>query len=108
MMMTMMITMTMIMGFIMLQFIKPKAAQGAESVSACHDLKAVTYLYAYAVLKYMTIRHAETCENRLRPVNSCVNFVRQTREIYQILPHLVYFKAHWELWNPRGKTVLSK
>ena len=41
-------------------------------------------------------------------VNICVYDVRQTREIYQLLPYSVDFKAPGELWNPLSKTVLSK
>ena len=29
----------------------------------------------------------ETCENSLGLVNNCVYYVRQTREIYQVLPY---------------------
>ena len=49
-----------------------------------------------------------TCENWLSLVNSCVYSARQTREIYQVLPYSVDFKAPAELWNPLRKTVLSK
>ena len=33
-----------------------------------------------------------TCENWLGLVNSCVNYARQTRGIYQVLPYSVDFK----------------
>ena len=49
----------------------------------------------------------ETCENRIDPVNSCVYYARQTREIYQVLPYSVDLKAPMELWNPMSKAVLS-
>ena len=42
------------------------------------------------------------------PVNSYINNARHTREIYQILPYSMDFKALRELWNPLGKTVFSK
>ena len=50
----------------------------------------------------------ETCENWLGLVNSYVYSTRQTREIYQVLPYSVDFKAPQELWNPPSETVLSK
>ena len=43
----------------------------------------------------------ETCENWLNFVHSCVYHNRQTRDIYQVLPYSVVFKAprsfeiHW-------------
>ena len=39
----------------------------------------------------------ETCEDWLGLVNSCVYYVHQTHEIYQVLPYLVDFKALGEL-----------
>ena len=50
----------------------------------------------------------ETCENCLRTVNSYVYYAHQTREIYQVLPYSVDFKALTEIWNPLSKTVPSK
>ena len=51
----------------------------------------------------------ETCENRLVVVKSCVYYTRRTREICQILPYAVDFKAPDGLWNPLGeKITLSK
>ena len=50
----------------------------------------------------------ETCANSLGLVTSCIYYARQTREIYQVLPCAVNFKAPGELWNPLSKTVLSK
>ena len=38
----------------------------------------------------------ESCENHLSLVNSCVDYARQTREIYQALPCSVDFKAPGE------------
>ena len=46
----------------------------------------------------------ETCENWLGLVNSCVYYAHQTREIYQVLPYSMDFKAPVELWNPPVKT----
>ena len=48
----------------------------------------------------------ETCENYLGLVNNCVCYACQIREIYQVLPCSVDFKALEELWNPLSKTVL--
>ena len=39
----------------------------------------------------------EACELWLGFVNSCVYYVYQTRDIYQVLPYSV------ELWNPLSK-----
>ena len=50
----------------------------------------------------------EAFENWLDLVNSCVYYVHQIREIYQVLPYSVDFKAPVELWNPLSKTALSK
>ena len=50
---------------------------------------------------------AETCENWLGLVSSCVYYALQTPEIYQILPYSEDFKAPGEFWNPLSKTVLS-
>ena len=50
----------------------------------------------------------ETCENWLGHVNSCVYYARQTREIYQVPPYSVDFKAPGYLWNPFIKTVLTE
>ena len=50
----------------------------------------------------------ETCENWLGLVNSCIYYVCQTHEIYQVVPYSVDFKAPGELWNPLSKTVCSK
>ena len=44
----------------------------------------------------------ETCENSLGRVNNYVCYVRQTREIYQVLPYSMDVRA------PVSKTVLSK
>ena len=35
----------------------------------------------------------ETCENWLDLLNICIYYVQQTREIYQVLPYSVDFKA---------------
>ena len=50
----------------------------------------------------------ETYENWLGLINSCANYAHKTREIYQVLPYSVDFKAPRELWNPLCKSVLSK
>ena len=50
----------------------------------------------------------ESCENWLGLVNICAYFARQIPEIYYVQPYSVAFNAPWELWNPFGKTVLSK
>ena len=50
----------------------------------------------------------ETCEIWLGLVNSCTYYAHQTHEIYLVLPYSVGFKAPGELWNPLGKTALSK
>ena len=49
----------------------------------------------------------ENCENWLGVVNGDVYCAHQTREIYQVLPQSVDFKAPGEIWNPLHKTVLS-
>ena len=38
----------------------------------------------------------DTCENWPGPVNSSVYYAHQTREIYQVLPHSLDFKAPGE------------
>ena len=50
----------------------------------------------------------KTCDNSLSLENSCIYYARQTREIYQVLPYSVDFKAPQEFWNPLSKTVLGK
>ena len=50
----------------------------------------------------------ETCENRLGLVNIYVYRARHIREINQVLPNSVEFKAPEELWNPLSKTVLRE
>ena len=50
----------------------------------------------------------EPCENGHALVNNCVYYAHQTREIYQVLPYSVDFKAPLELWNLLSKTVLTK
>ena len=45
------------------------------------------------VLKLRIICHAQTCENRLGLVNTWFYYVRQTREIYQILRRV------WPFWQ---------
>ena len=50
----------------------------------------------------------ETCENWLGFVNSYVCYTRQIREIGQVLPYSVDFKALAKLWNPLSETVPSK
>ena len=50
----------------------------------------------------------KTCESWLGLVNSCVYFARKIREIDQVPPYSVYFKAPVELWNPLGKIVSRK
>ena len=47
-----------------------------------------------------------TCENWFELVNSCVYYVHQTHEIYQILANSVDVEAPGELWNPLSKIVL--
>ena len=49
----------------------------------------------------------ETCENWLRLVDGIYS-AQQTREIYQVLPHSVDFKAPGELWNRLSNTVLRE
>ena len=49
----------------------------------------------------------ETCKDWLGPVNNCVNYARQTRDIYHVVPYSVDFKFSAELWFPLSKTVLS-
>ena len=51
---------------------------------------------------------SETCENWLGIVNSCIYYASQTREIYQVLPYSVNFRAPGELWNPLSKTENSR
>ena len=60
------------------------------------------------VLKWGQSAMPQTCENLLGPVNSYVCYDNHAREIYQVLPYSVDFKAPRELWNPLSKTVLSK
>ena len=48
---------------------------------------------------------AETCENWLGLVNSCIYSACQTYEIYQVLPYSMKLKSPQELWNPLCKTV---
>ena len=50
----------------------------------------------------------ETCENWFGLLYNDIYYTHQTREIYQVLPYLVDFKAPGELWNPLSKTALSK
>ena len=50
----------------------------------------------------------DTCENWFRFVYRCVYYVRQTREIYQVLPYSVDFEVFEELWNTLSMTVLNK
>ena len=50
----------------------------------------------------------ETYENWFDIVNSCIYYIHQTHEIYQVLPYSVDFKTPGELWNRLSKTVLSK
>ena len=50
----------------------------------------------------------QTCQNWLGIVNSCVYCAHHTREIYQVLPYSVDFKAPEDLWIQLSKTVLSK
>ena len=50
----------------------------------------------------------DTWENLSGLVHSCIYHAHQTREIYQVLPYSVDFKAPDQLWNPTSKTVLSK
>ena len=42
---------------------------------------------------------AETCENWLGLVKSCIYHACQTHEIYQVCTALMNFKAPGELWN---------
>ena len=50
----------------------------------------------------------ETCESWLHLVNRCVYYAHQTREINQLLPYSVDFKAPGELWNPMCKAIHGK
>ena len=50
----------------------------------------------------------ETRENWLGFVNSCAYYAVQTREIYQIQPYSVDFKAPEVLWNLLTKIAFSK
>ena len=50
----------------------------------------------------------QTCENWLGLVNSCIYYVHQTHEIFELLPYLLDFKASWKFWNPVSETVLNK
>ena len=60
------------------------------------------------MLKLTQFAMPETWKNGFGPINSCVYYARQTREInYQVLPYSVDFKAPEELWNPLSKPVLS-
>ena len=59
-------------------------------------------------IKKRTICHAWDLWNFLGLVNCCVYYARQTREICQVLPHSVDYKAPGELWNPLIDTVFNK
>ena len=59
--------------------------------------------FTEAVVKIRTICMPETCENWLGLVNICVRYAGQIREIYQVLPYSVDFKAPGKLWNPFSK-----
>ena len=50
----------------------------------------------------------DTCELQLGLANSCAYYAHQTREIYQVLPCSIDFKAPRELQNPPSEAVLSK
>ena len=49
----------------------------------------------------------ETCEKWLDLVIICIYYAPQTREIGQVLPYSLDFKAPGELWNPLCKTILK-
>ena len=53
-----------------------------------------------AVVKIRRICYAETCDNWLSLVNSCIYSAHQSHCIYQALPYSADFKASGELWNP--------
>ena len=42
----------------------------------------------------------DTSENFLGLVSSCFYYAHKTRDIYQILPYSVDFKAPRKVWNP--------
>ena len=46
-------------------------------------------------------------ENWFGFIKICVYNGRQTREIYQVLPYKVDFKAFGQFWNQLNKTVLD-
>ena len=57
----------------------------------------------------------DNCENWLGLINTDVYYACQNRQIYQMLPYSmdykapsVEYKAHGELWNWLIKTALSK
>ena len=59
------------------------------------------HINAYTVSKIITICHAQDLWNLTGLVDSCVYYAFQTREIYQVLPYSMNFKAPGEFWNPQ-------
>ena len=60
------------------------------------------------VLKLWQFVMTETYESWLSLENSCIYYVRQNHEIYQVLPNTVDYRSPRELWNPLCKAVLNK
>ena len=61
----------------------------------------------YTKVKFRRICHGRDLWKLARSCKQLFYYARECREIYQLLPYSVDFKAPGELWNPQSKTVLN-